>query len=123
MAPDGRGRPRVYVAGPITAGDRYTNIHNAIRVGQMMVRDGLAPFVPHLDHYMFPHPDDLTWEVALDWDLAWVRASEVVYRMPGESKGADLECSMARQLGIPVFEDYLDLLKWADLRKRERVSA
>ena len=112
-------RPRVYVAGPISKGDRYENIHQAIRVGRYMVRDGLAPMVPHLDHYMFPHPDDLPWQTALDWDLAWVEVAEAVFRLPGPFKGADLEVHTAESLGIPVFTVYADLIRWAERKEHQ----
>jgi hypothetical protein len=39
-----------------------------------------------------------TWEEWLDYDKPWLLASDVVLRIPGPSKGADLE-----EAGIPVF--------------------
>lgn len=105
-------RPRVYVAGPISKGDRYHNVHQAIVAGRQLVRLGFAPFVPHLDQFMFPHPDDLSWQDALSWDIPWVLASDVVFRLPGVSEGADLECEVADEAGIPVFNTYRDLVRW-----------
>jgi hypothetical protein len=34
---------------------------------------------------------------------------DAVLRIPGESRGADLECELARTLGIPVFTSVADL--------------
>jgi hypothetical protein len=34
---------------------------------------------------------------------------DAVLRIPGESRGADLECDLARQMGMPVFTDVRDL--------------
>lgn len=103
-----RRRLRVYLAGPMSGGDRFENITSAIRTARTMVQDGLAPYVPQFDAYMFPG-EDITWNGFLEWDLEWVAVSEAVYRLPGPSKGADLECLKAAERGIPVFygtEDY-----------------
>lgn len=105
-------RLKVYVAGPITQGDRYHNVQQAITAGRWLVRVGFAPFVPHLDCFMFPGENDLTWEEALEWDLPWVLSSDAIYRLPGESEGADLECRVAAENDIPVFTNGVDLVEW-----------
>lgn len=118
-----RRRLRVYVAGPISKGDTVENVWKGIRWGRRMLQDGLAPYVPHLDAYMTlsaatPPTDDSNWKPLLEWDIEWVAASEAFFRIEGESMGADLEMKVARELGIPVFEEfgrfnYDDLLEYA----------
>jgi len=34
---------------------------------------------------------------------------DAVLRIPGESRGADLECELARSRGIPVFDSIDDI--------------
>lgn len=34
-----------------------------------------------------------------------LRRCDAVFRIPGESRGADLECALARELGLSVFTD------------------
>lgn len=125
-----RRRLRVYVAGPISKGDVFDNIVRAMKVGRQMVLDGLAPYIPHLDAFLFAWGDgsgtntkEISWEQYLEWDLEWVALSEAIFRVAGESKGADLEVSVAKSLGIPVFfEDqgeYDNLLTLAALRVHE----
>lgn len=109
-------RPRVYLAGPMAHGNRMVNIHNALRLGQQMVHDGFAPYVPQLDAYMMWGPDD--YENLLDWDFAWVQVSDALFRMPGKSAGADREVAMAEAFGVPVFTDYDDLLEVGPQLKR-----
>ena len=92
---------RVYLSGPITLGDVGANIHRAIEVYHQLLADGYAVFCPHLDmlaHIQSPQPYE-TW---MRNDLAWVSASHVVLRLPGESRGSDQETEYARMLGIPV---------------------
>jgi len=120
-----RRRLRVYVAGPISKGDVFDNIVRAIKWGRRLVHDGFAPYIPHFDGYMFAWDDGtgnnteaISWNGYLEWDLEWVAASEAVFRLTGESKGADLEVAKATELGIPVFYEYSydELLEYAQIR-------
>lgn len=111
-------RLRVYVAGPMTVGDYYDNVHLGIKVGRKVFEDGMAPYVPHLDAFMYMgrgQEDTDMWADFLEWDIEWVAQSEAVLRIPGESKGADLEVAHAQRLGLPVFQlsSYDALVKFA----------
>jgi hypothetical protein len=110
-----RRRLRVYIAGPISLGDVDENIRQGLEWGRTMLRDGLAPYIPHLDTFLFGGTNADEWHGLLEWDLEWVSVSEAVFRLPGESKGADLEVRMARELSIPVFHSYGTLLDYAHL--------
>lgn len=93
----------IYVSGPYTS-DPEANTDRAVDIGQVLLRAGHAPFVPHLSHYWekFHHPND--YEFWIQIDLEWVRRADVVVRIPGVSAGADREVALAQTLGIPVFE-------------------
>lgn len=95
-------RPRVYVAGPYTANpDQCTEL--AIRVGQQLLDEGFAPFVPHLSHFWhLRYAND--YEAWMELDLPWVAQADVVYRIPGASSGADREVALAESRGIPVWQ-------------------
>lgn len=105
-----RRRLCVYVAGPISQGDVFDNIMLGLKWGRRMLFDGLAPYIPHLDAYLTlapgaaPVDNPSAWNALLEWDLEWVAKSDALFRIPGYSKGADLEADVARKLGIPVFE-------------------
>lgn len=105
-------RLRVYVAGPMTIGEPLDNIYEGAKVGKRMVRDGLAPYIPHLDAYMMWW-DEASYELLLDWDFAWIEKADALYRIEGASPGADREVEFARELGIPVFVSYDALLRFA----------
>lgn len=109
----------VYVAGPYTLGDPVLNVRAACAAAEEIVRVGHTPFVPHLSHLwhlISPKP----WEYWMDYDKAWLDKCDVVVRLPGESRGADLECARATSSGIPVMS--LDELVALPLGKLE-VSA
>jgi hypothetical protein len=55
---------------------------------------------------MFPR----RYEEWLELDLNWLRASDVMLRMPGPSKGADIEEAAAKLWGIPVVHSISELL-------------
>lgn len=104
---------RIYVAGPYSNGCIEDNVYEALRIGNLIMLRGHAPFVPHLSHHFharFPH-DYETW---LAVDLAFLRVCDALYRIPGHSAGADTEVMEALKCGIPVIctegelEAYLD---------------
>lgn len=97
----------IYVSGPYSS-DPPTNTVRAILAGEDVERMGGIPLVPHLSHLwdaLSPHE----WAYWLRIDLALVARCDVVYRLPGDSQGADLEVAEARRLDIPVIESREEL--------------
>ncbi len=113
-------KPLVYIAGPYTKPDPVVNTREAILLGQRIREQlGVQVFVPHFSH--FEHllsPRDFEYWMAID--LEWIERCDVLFRMAGESAGADREVIHARKLGIPVITDSIgdlaDLLalQWMD---------
>lgn len=123
-------RLRVYIAGPMSKGDFMENIHNGLVIGRRLFMEGFAPYVPHLDAYMFPISQAETperereiYEALLDWDFAWIKVSDALVRLEGYSEGADLEVQYAESLGIPVFYDDRALYNWRDRVEGYRETA
>lgn len=118
-----RRRLRVYVAGPISS-DVFEGVQRGSAAGRRLFLDGLAPFVPHFDAYWWLPEGN--WNAYLEYDLEYIATTEAVYRLEGDSKGADLEVAKAEELGIPVFyengrdqagrrqPDYENLLSYAE---------
>lgn len=94
----------IYVSGPYTQGDALQNVHKAIDAAEQLIGLGYTPFVPHLSHFwhmIHPHP----WEFWIEQDLAWIARCDGLLRLPGPSKGADIEVARAIELGLPVWMD------------------
>jgi len=102
---------RIYIAGPYTKNNIAQNVKEACEIANDIFNEfGLIPFVPHLTHFwhmMFPQ----SWETWMDYDKEWLKVCNVLYRLPGESKGADIEEEFARGLGIPIVHDFYELEK------------
>ncbi len=130
------GAKRIYIAGPITKGDLVDNINQASQTFERLTLAGLNPFCPHWSCFSGPatrevittddggqyaavvapagaQPTSLTHADWLRVDLAYVAVCDAVFRLPGESKGADQETAFARENRIPVFEDETELMRWA----------
>ncbi len=102
-------KTRVYVAGPITNGDQFVNVRNAILAGEVLWKAGYSPFVPHLTcfyHFLCPHSCKDWYE----YDYQWLDMCDAVYRVKGYSLGSDSECLRMLDQGKPVFKDMV-LLK------------
>ena len=103
-------RPRVYISGPITKGNREDNYDQADEMNRQLIEAGFAPLNP-----MFSMFSRYAFEIKhSDWmevDLSWIECADAVIRLPGESVGADMETSHADKLGIPVFKSLEDLKK------------
>jgi len=108
-----RDRPLVYIAGPYTKPDPVENTTKVIGLASNLVDEGLiTPFVPHLTllwHLVTPRPLEFWYE----YDVATLSRCDALFRMPGESTGADREVVFAREHDIPVFTDLDALRDWA----------
>jgi hypothetical protein len=113
-------KPTIYLAGPYTKPDPVINTRDAILLGAKL-RDvfNCRVFVPHMSHFehlLAPQPYARWLEIDLDWLLL----CDVLYRMPGESSGADKEVEAAQAAGVPVvsttdgLRDFLDTWDWGN---------
>ncbi len=100
----------IYLAGPYTNGDVAVNVQIAMRTGLLLIKEGHAPFIPHLYHFLHMH-EPQPYEAWMAMDLAWLKRCDVFFRMPGQSPGADLEEQWARALGLPVYHELEVLLE------------
>jgi hypothetical protein len=106
-------RPLVYIAAPYTRPDPVENTHLAIKVANELIDAGLVtPVVPHISllwHLVTPRGLEFWYE----YDLAILARCDAVYRLPGESTGADREVWFAEGRGLPVFFERDSLDSWA----------
>ena len=83
---------------------QFYNVRDAIRAAHAAASLGAAVHVPHLSyhwHVMFPRPYE-------DWmadDFEVIARCDALYRMDGESPGADREVAFATEHAIPVLRD------------------
>lgn len=108
-------RPLVYLAGPYSF-DPIVTTHEAVHNADAAQDTGLVTvYVPHLSmlsNLVKPKPVN-HWYA---WDLAMLARCDALWRIPGDSFGADNEVSFAIERHIPVFYDAASLLQWAASR-------
>jgi hypothetical protein len=103
-------RTRVYIAGPMSCGDRLDNFSQALAAFRALAQAGYAPLCPHLTFFAEPFMDleHATW---LDIDLPWVSVAHAVLRLPGYSLGADRETACAAHNSLPIFHNLTTLFR------------
>lgn len=92
----------VYIASPYTVGDQALNVRKSMDCANDLFNNGYIPFIPLLSHFQHMiHPRNyMEW---IDYDYTWVSKCDALLRLPGESKGADMEVEHAKKCGIPIF--------------------
>jgi hypothetical protein len=101
----------IYVAGPFSTGDTLANIDKAIKAGNELLDAGFFPFVPHttfLMHMQKPRE----YRFWMNYCMVWLDECDAVYRLQGESPGADEEVAAAKGLMIPVFHSIDAIKAW-----------
>lgn len=101
----------VYVAGPLSCGNVVENVRMAVQVSDYLLSLGYTPFCPHLTHFWAAVTGDKTWDQWLDFDERWLQKCDVLFRLSGESPGADREVSFAHCHGIPVVYCVQELIR------------
>jgi len=93
---------RIYIASPYSNGNKMNNVLKSLEVAEAIRAMGFLPHPPLLSHYWdlyYPHDYDYWMAMCLE-ELSYCDA---IFRITGESKGADMEVTKAKELGLPVY--------------------
>jgi hypothetical protein len=108
----------VYIASSYRHGSQAVNVAVQMNAAHKLMDLGISPITPLLTHFLeiYQQRPEEDW---LKADLELVRRSDAVWRIPGESKGADGEVALAKELGIPVFFtlEQIEAWLWADTHR------
>ncbi len=101
---------KVYVAGPISNSNRTVeleNIQKAQAFAGLIAGKGMAVYLPHFSYYVDTELSNTGNEpLGREWleqDKEWLLLCDAVYRVQGESAGADQELKWANEAKISVF--------------------
>jgi len=106
-------RKLIYIASPYTTGDKDHNVFRQIAAAEQISTIGAIPYIPLLSHYwdeVYSHD----WEFWIDICKEMVLRCDALIRLPGESRGADIEVDFALQNNIPVFHSFERLTWWVN---------
>ena len=95
----------IYLAGPYTLpeGSEEENARRAILVAEELRAAGHYVLCPHAMYPSWERVPPLSWEEVMSQCLAWVTRCDALVRLPGESRGADMEEDLARSAGMTVY--------------------
>lgn len=96
-------RPLVYVAGPIT-GDPWGCVRRATDVARQLSAEGIDAYLPQLS-VLREMVDPQPYEHWINHGLNMVARCDGLYRLSGESPGADLEVKRAAELSLPIWDE------------------
>jgi hypothetical protein len=118
----------IYISGPYSKpeGEQEKNVRIAITIADDIQREtGLVPFIPHLCHYWEQHSkSQRKWEDWMNMDFTYLDKCDCLFRIEGESKGADLEVDYAKRMRIPVFNKIPEIgLHFNNEQNKHRNSA
>ncbi|OQB10008.1 MAG: hypothetical protein BWY21_00572 [Parcubacteria group bacterium ADurb.Bin216] len=96
--------PVVYVSGPYSS-DPDNCTKRAIEVANTILSKGGVPYIPHLTQLWHLHTPKM-WEFWIVYDCYILNKIKPKYlvRIPGESKGADIEVRIHKSTGGIVYE-------------------
>lgn len=92
---------KVYISGKITGEDIHSVIRKFHDAARKIRRFGFEPVSPLDNGLPFP----AAWEDHMGEDVKLLLKSDAIYLLPDyeQSKGARLELTIAKELGMPVF--------------------
>jgi hypothetical protein len=112
-------RLTVYVAGAYSANNVMDVLHNmrkGIQWSTTVLKAGMAPFSPWLDYHYVLMDDTKTLSVNdfYEYSMEWLTRSDVMFVTPEfeNSKGTLAEIQKAKELDIPIFYTFDELLKY-----------
>jgi len=110
---------RIYVAGDYRADnviDVLKNIGKGQKVCAELFSKGFYPFCPwHDKSYVLDNPyDNFDVKQFHKASMAWLEVSDCLYVISGVGNGGgvDKEIERAKELNIPVFDNYAELMDW-----------
>lgn len=102
----------VYIASPYTKGDNFVNVQRQIEFGNNLLDKGYVPFSPLINSVHYHAQKEREYDTWLEIDFNWILKCDALFRLDGESKGADMEVAFAKKNNIPVFTDMECLSMW-----------
>jgi hypothetical protein len=115
---------RIYCAGAYSAPnviEVFANMKRGMQLAVRVLQAGMAPFCPWLDYqFSLMSEKPVTLEHYYNYSMSWLLVSDAVIVVPENaetSKGTQAEIKKAQELGIPVFYEFEELLKWKEARE------
>lgn len=93
---------KVYIAGPYTFPNPEDNVKKHIEKFNELVDLGYCPIAPVIHSHYANLKKSRHYDKWMELDKELLKLCNVLYRIPGDSPGAEQEISWATSLGIPI---------------------
>lgn len=106
-------KPLIYVASKYSAptdAEREANAVKSFHVADQIVAAGGCVALPLAFHWW--KTAERSYDEWMELDDALLVRCDALLRVPGASKGADIEVRRAEEMGIPVFHSVENLGQW-----------
>ena len=103
-------RTVIYVACPMRIGGWTANVRKAAKIGRDLILKGYSVINP-MGSWLLDTAAPMEFEDWIENDYGLIHASDAIFRIPGESEGADLEVQFANSISKPVFFDLAELYR------------
>jgi len=104
---------KVYIASPYTKGNQLENVNVQMDMYYELVQLGFLPFTPLYSHYVHER-NPISYDKWMEIDYKWIDVCDYILRLPGESKGADLEIEYAKNQNKIVFYSVEELTNYIE---------
>ena len=101
----------VYIASKYSFGDNFVNTQKQIEVANMLLDEGFIPISPLMNSVWYNMQKERSWDFWMGHDFHLLDQCECLLRLPGDSKGADMEVAYALEYGKKVYYDIESLIK------------
>ena len=108
-----RKKPFVYVAHPIGK-DPLGNARLAFLFADELIRFGFVPILPDNPAWHLVAPKSYEEWMSHDFDL--IAGCQALFRMEGESPGADREVAFALEHDVQVYTSLDEMVAWKNFR-------
>ena len=114
---------KIYIASPYTNGWMPLNVQRQLALTENLILLGFYPYTPLLNHFTEIYTNKVPEYKWLDLDFEYLKICDAILRIKPLDKngneitsyGADLEESLAKKHGIPIFYDIDDLINYFKL--------
>lgn len=118
---------KVFISGAMSSDNIFTicnNIHEGIKLGNILIDKGYSPYIPHLDIFIKIQCGvnlNISIQKYYDYVMEWLKVCDYILVCPNykNSVGVAQELEKAKELNIPIFYDINELESYVYVKEHK----